>query len=179
MTQQTRALTRNEFYKLAHECRDYALRLATFDQDTVQRQVCAEYNLFLQRVRTYDKLREPLAVLKPARPITRAMVLVVVLAVWLFFSLCGVRLWGSIALLGLGLSTTMIFLVFLIPAGAFGTTVAEVEGRVLVVVETLQHILANNEMGFTEAAFFAVRDVLQQAADELRQQVYLARAEMR
>lgn len=179
MTEQMRALTRNEFYKLAHECRDYALRLATFDQDTVNREVCAEYNLFLQRVRTYDKLCEPLARLKPARPITRAMVLAVVLAVWLFFSVFGVRLWGLSALLALGLSTTMIFLVFLVPAGAFGTTVAEVEGGVLAVVETLQEMLARNEMGFTEAAYFAARDVLQQAAEELRQQIYLARAEMR
>ncbi|MEI2690433.1 MAG: hypothetical protein V9H69_12300 [Anaerolineae bacterium] len=30
-------LTRKEFYSLAQECRDYAMRLANFDQDSVQR----------------------------------------------------------------------------------------------------------------------------------------------
>jgi hypothetical protein len=45
----------------------------------------------------------------------------------------------------------------------------------MVVVQALQKILASGELEFSEAAFFVVRDVLQEAADELRQQVYLSR----
>ncbi|QLQ05662.1 MAG: hypothetical protein HZY76_05925 [Anaerolineae bacterium] len=42
---------RNEFYKLSRECREYARRLATFDQRQVDRQVCHEFNQFLTRAR--------------------------------------------------------------------------------------------------------------------------------
>ncbi len=50
------------------------------------------------------------------------------------------------------------------------------EGRVLVVVEALQHLLDQGDMQFSEAAWFQARDTLREAADELRQQVYLNRA---
>ena len=43
-------LTRKEFYGLAHECRDYALRLANHDQDAVERALCREFNQFRQLI---------------------------------------------------------------------------------------------------------------------------------
>lgn len=169
-------LTRKEFYNLAKECREYAMRLANYDQDSVNRTLCAEFNQFLARVRTYDKLAPRLTQLKPARPITRAMVLAGVLAFWLSAALVA-------AVVGLRFSTlfwmassvSLIFLVFLIPPAVYGTSVEAIEGRVLVVVQALQDLLDHGDMQFSEAVYFQARDTLREAADELRQQVYLNR----
>ncbi len=169
-------LTRKAFYDLALECRTYASRLATLDADSVQRAACLEFNAFLQRVRSYDHLARPLAHLKPARPITRGMVLATALAWWLFMATVGVRLLPRFpALLILGLSSSLIFVVFMVPPRVYGTSVEAIEGRVLTVVTALQEILAGGEMEFTEAAYFDVRDTLRAAADDLRQQVTLNR----
>lgn len=170
------ALTRKEFYTLAKECRDYAMRLANHDQDSVNRALCHEFNQFLLRMRTYDKLAPRLTQLKPARPITRAMVLAAVLAIWLAMVLIGIRVLPAFSgLLGLSVTVTLIFGVFLIPPALYGTSVEAIEGRVLVVVEALQHLLDHGDMQFSEAAYFQARDTLREAADELRQQVYLNR----
>lgn len=172
----TKELTRKEFYDLAQECRDYAMRLANHDQDSVDRSVCREFNQFLIRMRTYDKLSPKLTHLKTARPITRGMVLAGVLAFWLSMVIVGIRVLPQFSgLLGLGISVSLIFLVFLVPPSVYGTSVEAIEGRVLVVVEALQEILEHGDMQFTEAAYFQVRDTLREAADELRQQVYLNR----
>ena len=85
-------LTRKQFYDLAHECRDYALRLANYDQDSVNRGLCKEWNAFLPRMRAYDSLRPRLAQLQPARGITRAIVLVSTLLAYFFIVLVVVRL---------------------------------------------------------------------------------------
>jgi hypothetical protein len=169
-------LTRKAFYDLAKECREYAMRLANHDQDSVARALCAEFNQFLARVRTYDQLAPRLAQIKTARPITRAMVLAGVLAFWLAAALVA-------AVVGLRFSTlfwmvssvSLIFLVFLVPPAVYGTSVEAIEGRVLVVVQALQELLDHGDMQFSEAAYFQVRDTLREAADELRQQVYLNR----
>ena len=169
-------LTRKAFYDLAKECRDYAMRLANHDQDAVDRAVCREFNQFLPRVSSYDKLGPKIAHLKPARPITRGMVLTGVLAFWL-----GTVLVATLAglqfstLLWMGISVTLIFGVFLVPPAVYGTSVEAIEGRVLVVVQALQDLLDHGNMEFSEAAYFQVRDTLREAADELRQQVYLSR----
>jgi hypothetical protein len=42
------------------------------------------------------------------------------------------------------------------------------------VVETLEKILLSQEMQFSEAAFFQVKENLQIAHEELRQQIHLA-----
>lgn len=171
-----KALTRKEFYDLAKECRDYALRLANHDQDSVDRGLCREFNQFLARVRAYDTLGPRLTQLRTARPITRGMVLAGVLAIWLVMVLVGIRVMPQFpALFGLGISLSLIFLVFLVPPSVYGTSVEAIEGRVLVVVEALQDILEHGDMQFSEAAYFQVRDTLREAADELRQQVYLNR----
>lgn len=169
-------LTRKELYNLAKECRDYAMRLATRDQDSVDAALCKEFNLFLARMRTYDRLQPRLSHLKPARPITRGMVMATVLAFWLSMVLFGVRIFPQFGgLFGLGVSVTLIFLVFLIPPSVYGTSVEAIEGRVLVVVESLLDILEHGDMQFSEAAYFQARDTLRDAAAELRQQVYLNR----
>lgn len=169
-------LTRKEFYNLAKECRDYAMRLANHDQDSVDRKLCQEWNQFLARVRTYDKLGPKLAALQTARPITRGMMLAAVLAVWLAMVLVGLRVMPQFpALFGLGISVSLIFVVFLVPPSTYGTSVEAIEGRVLVVVEALQDLLEHGDMQFSEAAYFQARDTLREAADELRQQVYLNR----
>lgn len=169
-------LTRKAFYDLAKECRDYAMRLANHDQDSVDRAVCREFNQYLARVRTYDKLGPKLAHLKQARPITRGTMLAAVLALWLAMVLIGIRVMPQFpAFFGLGISVSLIFLVFLVPPSVYGTSVEAIEGRVLVVVEALQDLLEHGDMQFSEAAYFQVRDTLREAAEELRQQVYLNR----
>lgn len=169
-------LTRKEFYTLVKECRDYAMRLANHDQDSVKRALCHEFNQFLARVRAYDKLGPRLMHLQTARPITRAMMLAAVLTFWLAMVLVGIRVMPQFpALFALGISVSLIFLVFLVPPSVYGTSVEAIEGRVLVVVEALQAILEHDDMQFSEAAYFQARDTLREAADELRQQVYLNR----
>lgn len=171
-----KTLTRNEFYKLAHECRDYSRRLATHDQDLVSSSLCREFNEFLARVRAYDRLRQPLAGLRPARGFTRAMLLSIILGLWLAFNLVGTRLVSvNASLIILASSTTLIIGVFLAPPSLYGTSVEAIEGRVLVVVQALQELLESGDMGFSEAAYFVARDVLRETADDLRQQVYLNR----
>lgn len=169
-------LTRKAFYDLAQECRDYAMRLANHDQDTVDRALCREFNAFLPRVQSYDKLGPKIAHLKTARGITRRMVLIGVLVFWfamlLLTTIYGPRLSTLFWLFG---SVSLIFLVFLVPPSVYGTSVEAIEGRVLVVVQALQELLDHGDMQFTEAAYFQVRDTLREAADELRQQVYLNR----
>jgi hypothetical protein len=178
--EQPQQLTRNELYKLSHQCLEYARRLATHDQSEVSRELCREYNRFLDHVRSYDLLRQPLARLKPARGITRWMVLAAALLAWLLLSLVGSSVFAQLPLmLLLGISTMLIFMVYLVPPAAYGTSVEQIEGGVLAVVTELQKILTSEQLGLSEAAFFVVRDVLQEASDELRQQVYLSRAELR
>ena len=167
-------LTRKEFYDLAHECRDYALRLANYDQDSVNRALCKEWNAFLPRVRAYDSLRPRLVRLHRARGITRAIVLGSALLAYFFIVLVVVRLIPrATSPLLLGISAMLILVVALVPPSLYGTSVEAIEGRVLVVVEALEGMLDQEQ--FTEAAYFAVRDVLREAAAELRQQVFLNR----
>ena len=169
-------LTRNQFYKLAHECRDYALHLANNDQDLVSRDLCREFNAFLERVRSFDRLEQPLNGLKRARGLTRNMVLGGTMLVWFLTSVLFARVLGQgLVQIFTGGAIMAIIALAMIPPGSYGTSVEAIEGRVLVVVQTLQKILESGEMGFTEAAYFVVRDVLREAADELRQQVYLSR----
>jgi hypothetical protein len=167
-------LTRKAFYDLAHECRAYAMRLATHDQDSVDRALCKEWNAFLPRMREFDQLRPHLAQLQPARGITRVMAIGGTLLVYFFLVMVVARLVPlSVTPVLLGVSALLVFGVVMIPPAAYGTSVEAIEGRVLVVVEALESLLDQEQ--FTEAAYFAVRDVLREAAAELRQQVSLNR----
>ncbi|MEA3335502.1 MAG: hypothetical protein U9R25_06290 [Chloroflexota bacterium] len=170
-----KTLTRNEYYKLAHECRDYALRLANFDQNLVDRALCLEFNAFLKRVRRYDRLHQPLEGIRPARPITRRMVLSVVIIAWVLVILLGASIFGRFALLANSTIFTLVIALLVVPPPIYGTSVEAIEGRLFFVVQTMQTMLESGEMAFSEAAYFNVRDVLREASDELRQQVYLNR----
>lgn len=169
-------LTRKEFYQLAHECRDYAMRLATHDQNDVDRKVCHEFNRFREHVAAFDQLNVTAASLKPARPVTRLLVITITLGIWLICVLIATQLLDLLSAgLLLALTTILIFSVSMVPPRVYGTSVEAVEGRVLVVVEKLQAMLQADELGFSEAVYYQVRDVLREANAELRQQVYLNR----
>ena len=174
-------LTRKEFYQLAHDCRDYALRLATHDQNSVDRLVCHEFNRFRERVAAYDQMKATAAAMKPARPVTRWLVIFITLAIWMVCVLIATLVLSNLLSAGLllGLTTVLIFTVMMVPARFYGTSVEAVEGRVLLVVEKMQAMMQAGEMEFSEAAFFQVRDVLREANAELRQQVYLNRVDAR
>jgi hypothetical protein len=150
------------------------MRLATHDQESVHRALCSEWNAFLPRMRAYDQLRSRLTRLQPARGITRGMVVVGTLAIYLFLALVVVRLIPQvISPLLLAASSLVVLGAAMVPPATYGTSVEAIEGRVLVVVEALEKLL--DEQQFTEAAYFAVRDVLREAESELRQQVFLNR----
>jgi hypothetical protein len=169
------ALTRSEFYKLSQACRDYARRLALHDQQKVDRQLCLECNQFLAKLQAYDALQGPLRAIRPARLLTRGLVMTIFFVASFLVALLilpalsrGAVTFYSIAwpLLALG--------ILLVPPSLYGTSVEQIEGKVLRVVEALQAILEKNELGVTEAVFFSIKEMLEEAHNELYQQVSLA-----
>ncbi|MEX1020832.1 MAG: hypothetical protein WDZ49_14315 [Litorilinea sp.] len=168
-------LTRKEFYDLAQECHDYAVELARHEQHQVHLKHCYQFNEWLARVRRYDLLASPLKGLQPARPIARWQVMTLVGGVGLALMLA---LPGRVSsTLALALPYTLFFCVLIlifVPERLYGTTIELLEAKVLRVVETLEQFLMNEELGFTEAAFFKVKDNLEFARRELRQQIDLA-----
>ena len=169
-------LTRKEFYQLAGECRDYAMRLANYDPNAVNGTLCREFNLFRDRMLGYDQLHDTVLRLKPARPLTRGLVMAVVLAIWLLIVVITLRLLTQISgMLTLSLTLVVMLGSFIVPPALYGTSVEAIEGRVLAVVDRMLEMLEAGDLGFTEAAFFQVRDMLREANSELRQQVYLNR----
>ncbi|MEZ4835764.1 MAG: hypothetical protein R2873_27845 [Caldilineaceae bacterium] len=168
-------LTRKEFYDLAKRCREEALELARHDQNQVNLAQCRRYNEWLIELKGYDQLSPQLKTLRAARPINRWMVMGGAFGISL---LTAVLLGGQLGangmrLLSLGITATLILLYFL-PESLYGTTVEMLEGRVLRVVETLEKLLFSRQMALTEAAFFQVKDNLETARRELRQQIHLA-----
>ncbi|MFN2202822.1 MAG: hypothetical protein ACK2UO_16610 [Caldilineaceae bacterium] len=172
----TRRLTRKEFYDLAAYCHVYAEQLAEYDQTRVNLARCNEFNQWLPTVKSYDLLQPRLETLKPARPIARWQVLTLVaVAGLLLFLIFGRRLnqsSGPIILYGFMFS--MLIFAFFVPERLYGTTIELLEAKVLRVVEALEQILRNEELGYSEAAYFQVKDNLEAARQELRQQIDLA-----
>jgi len=168
-------LTRKDFYQLAIECRERALELARHDQHRVVPAQCALFNQWLVQIARYDRLMASLGKMEAARPITRWHLMGLALLVWLvvviFFG-AELRTPGSQRMLSLILGGTLILLYF-IPERLYGTTIELLEGKVLRVVETLERILQSQEMEFTEAAYFQVKENLQAARQELREQIRL------
>ncbi len=168
-------LTRKEFYQLAIECRERALDLARHDQHRVVPAQCSLFNPWLAKLKSYDRLAAHIGPLGTARPITRWHLMGLVFLLWLLIvwfvgqelSTTGQRV------LGFALASTLILLYFL-PERLYGTTIELLEGKVLRVVETLEGILQSQEMQFSEAAYFQVKENLQAARQELRQQIHLA-----
>ena len=168
-------LTRKEFYDLAQECHDYALELARHEQSRVSLKHCYEFNTWLARVRSYDRLAQPLAGMTGARPIARrqVMVLAAVIGVIGLTALSG-RVDRSLSnALFYSLFFALVVLYF-VPERLYGTTIELLEAKVLRVVDALDRLLVGQELGFTEAAFFKVKENLETARRELRQQIDLA-----
>ncbi len=168
-------LTRNEFYKLSHACRAYAQRLALHDQQKVDRQLCLEWNEFQAHVQQFDLLRGALASLRPARPLTRRMVMGAFLLLSLLSSLLLAPLLSRSATIAYAVIWPLAALgLWLIPPARYGASVEQIEGKLLQVVGALQTILETNQLDLSEAVFFQVKEVLAEAQSELRQQVTLA-----
>ncbi|HRJ43369.1 MAG: hypothetical protein KJZ86_01090 [Caldilineaceae bacterium] len=168
-------LTRKEFYQLAIECRERALDLARHDQHRVDREQCRRFNSWLVELKRYTRLQSAVGKMPPARPITRWHVMTGALVLWLLVVFFAGDQMGnngqrvlSVILAG------MLILIYFLPERLYGTTVELLEGKMLRVVETLEAILQSQEMQFTEAAYFQVKENLQIARQELRQQIHLA-----
>lgn len=168
-------LTRKEFYTLAEQCREYAAELARHEQTRVSLKHCHAFNLWLAKVKRYDLLARSLADMGMARPVARWQVLTLALLV------------GVIVMLALagrvdrGLHTSLAYsyffsliIFYFVPERFYGTTIELLEAKVLRVVDALDALLTSQEMGFTEAAFFRVKENLETARRELREQIDLA-----
>lgn len=168
-------LTRKELYDLAARCRSYAQELARHDQTRVNLPLCHEFNAWLAKVKGYDKLARPLATLQPARPVARwqVMVLLVVLGLILIFAMAGRvdRTLASVITSGYFLS---LIIFYFVPERVYGTTIELLEAKVLRVVDALDDLLQKQELGLTEAAYFRVKENLETARRELREQIDLA-----
>lgn len=169
-----KSLTRRDFYKLAERCRAYALELAHYDQTHVNLKQCHEFNQWLAQVKAYDLLEQPLRNLQPARPIARWQLLVlgVVLGVLVLGALSerSPRAWSTAFLYSYA---ALLIIFYFVPERFYGTTIELLEGKVLRVVDALDGLLANNQLDFTDAAFFQAKENLESARRELRQQIDL------
>lgn len=168
-------LTRKEFYDLAFALRVYASELASHDPRRVNLKQCYRFNRWLDDVRSFDRMAPLLADIRHARPVARWQVMTLYAVIWGFIYLWSIgRVEGMaqiVLLNGLALGFISFFFV---PESVYGTTIEEIEGKVLRVVQTMEGILARDEVNFTEAAYFKAREALKYAHYELRQQLDLA-----
>ena len=168
-------LTRKEFYELADQCRERALELAHFDQNRVNRQQCRRFNLWLAQLKTYDQLSPGVQDISAARPITRYDLMAAAILLWLA-SLFLLR--GQLGVAGNRVVAfsmwALVLLLYFLPESLYATTVELLEAKVLRVVETLEGLLISQEMEVTEAVFFKIKENLNTARRELRQQIHLA-----
>ena len=168
-------LTRKEFYQLAIECRERALELARHDQHRVVPAQCKVFNQWLEELQRYERLQTSVGQLQRALPITRWHLMGVVVLAWLLFVLFAGQQLSVTGQRALGfLLASALLLLFFLPERFYGTTVEMLEGKVLRVVEAMEKILLSQEMQFTEAAYFQVKENLATARKELRQQIHLA-----
>lgn len=168
-------LTRKEFYQLAQYCRAYATELAHYDQTRVNLAQCHKFNGWLAQLKAYDRLEPFLRNLKPAWPVTRWQILLLALVLGLIIlAVLGGRLlrqWQT----GFFYSYLICLLFFYwTPERLYGTTIELLEGKVLRVVDALDLLLQNSDLGLTEAAYFQAKENLEAARRELRQQIDLA-----
>lgn len=166
-------LTRRDFFQLTERCQADASELARYDQGHVNLAQCHKFNAWLQQLKGYDLLAEPLRTLAPARPITRwqVMTLAVVLGLvgMLFLASRGVRTLNYSYFYFL-----VLFLLYFIPQRLYGTTIELLEGKLLRIVDLLYELLQRGDLEFSEAAFFQAKENLSAARRELRQQIDLA-----
>lgn len=171
-------LSRKAFFDLSVELRQWASDLARLDPRHIHLKECHRFNARLAELRAYQPLRARLAAMKPARPVARWQVVTLMMVVW---ALVILLLMGRVdrLLLVILLNGAVLTLLasYMLPAAVFGTTVEELEGKLLRVVTALEEMLAQNEPGFTEGAFFTTRSNLEAARRELREQLDLAHRE--
>ncbi len=168
-------LTRKEFYDLALQLRAWANDLASSDPRRVNLKICHRFNDWLRQLRTYDRLGPAIADIKGARPIARWQMMTLYAVIWFivyFWAMGRVQGMALVVLLN-GMALGFISFLF-IPESVFGTTVEEIEAKSLRIVQTLEGMLARNEVEFSEAAFYKTREALEGAHLELRQQLDLA-----
>lgn len=167
--------TRKQFYALAAECRAYATALASRDPRHVEVAECRRMNTWLRALMRYEKLGPRIAHLKPARPLARWQVATLTLTIWLLlYAFAATHGHTTLAALLLNTSLLLILTFYMLPERVFGTTVEGLEGKLLYVVRALEEMLAEGDMGFSQAAYFQVRDHLEAAHTELRLQIDLA-----
>lgn len=170
--------TGKDLYELAAYCRDYATELARYDPRRVILRECHQFNAWLLALRRYDHLEPYLRTIKPARPVSRWQVATLTLVAWIliyFFALARGAQTLSLFLLN---GTVLLFItLYMLPERVFGTTIEEIEGKVLRVVLALEEMLSRGEIQLTEAAFFKARENLEAARLELREQIDLAHRE--
>ena len=171
----TTPLTRRDLYQLAEHCRDYARELAQYDQHRVNLPQCHRFNAWLPQLKGYDRLAPYLRTLRPAWPVARWQVLtlaVIIVAILTFMlpTWAGRRL-SPYTIYGY---SALLFLLYLLPEHFYGTTIELIEGKVLRVVDALDQLLQQGDLGFSEAAFHQVKANLEAARRELRQQIDLA-----
>jgi hypothetical protein len=168
-------LTRKEFYELAESCRVYAVELADHNPSRVDLTQCHKFNAWLAKVKSYDLLAERLRPLAAARPVARWQLLVLAISIWLVLAIAlPGRADRTTTVLILNSAVFVLFGLFMIPEGFYGTTVEMIEGRVLRVVLALEEVLQANSLQLSEAAYFRAKETLAQAHLELRQQIDLA-----
>jgi hypothetical protein len=168
-------LTRKAIHDLALSCRDFATELARLDPRRVQLAQCYKFNQWLTSIRRYDRLGPELRDMRRARPVARWQVLTLCLVACLilYLAMAG-RLERMVTVLLLNSMVLLFIAVLMTPERVYGTTVEEIEGKVLRVVLILEDLVARGEAGFTEAAHFRVKEILEEARVELRQQLDLA-----
>ncbi len=151
------------------------MELARHDQSRVNLSQCRRFNRWRVELKAYDELGPLLSKLRPARPINRW----IVMGGFVILGLFGLFFFGrelgqnGVRILSFSLTVSLILLYFL-PESLYGTTVEMIEGRVLRVVERLEELLFSGDMELSEAVFFKVKDDLEAARRELRQQIHLA-----
>ena len=168
-------LTRKEFYELADQCRERALELALYDQNRVNRQQCRRFNMWLARLKTYDQLAPSMQDIRAARPITRYDLMAAAVVLWVvsMFLLRDQLGMGGNRILAFG-AWGLVILLYFLPESLYATTVELLEAKVLRIVEALEELLISQEMEVTEAVFFKIKENLNTARRELRQQIHLA-----
>ncbi len=172
--------TPRAFYDLAADCRTYASELARHDPHRVVLPQCHAWNDWLRSLRRYDRLEPRLRGIGRARPVARWQVATLTLLLWLILSLVLAgrgRTLGSALLLN---SMVLLFITYyMVPERLYGTTIEEIEGKLLRVVQTLEEMLLRGEIALTEAAYFKAREHLEHARRELREQIDLAHRNQR
>ncbi|MYH62796.1 MAG: hypothetical protein F4148_13935 [Caldilineaceae bacterium SB0675_bin_29] len=168
-------LTRKEFYELADQCRERALELAHYDQNRVNRKQCRLFNMWLARLKTYDQLAPSMQDISAARPITRYDLMAAAVVLWVIslFLLRDQLGMGGNRVLAFG-AWGLVILLYFLPESLYATTVELLEAKVLRIVEALEELLISQEMEVTEAVFFKIKENLNTARRELRQQIHLA-----